>query len=71
MINLYMKNKYANLDIMIRFIKRHDLLKQDIKKITNISRINKNICLYTLPKTDICLYNPPKTDIYQYTPPNK
>ena len=60
MVNLYMKNKYTNLAIMIRFIKRHDLLKQDIKKITNVSQLNKNICLYTPPKTDICLYTPYK-----------
>lgn len=66
-----MKNKYINLAIMIRFIKHHDLLKQDINKITKVSQINKDICLYTPPKTDICLYNPPKTDIYQYTPSNK
>ena len=59
MVNLYMKNKYTNLAIMIRFIKRHDLLKQNIKTITNVSQINKDICLYTPPKTDICLYTPP------------
>ena len=53
-----MKNKYANLAIMIRFIKRHDLLKQNI---TNVSQTNK----------DICLYNPPKKDICRYTSPNK
>ena len=56
-----MKNKYANLAIMIRFIKRHDLLKQNIKTITNVSQTNK----------DICLYNPPKKDICRYTSPNK
>jgi len=61
MVNLYMKNKYANLAIMIRFIKRHDLLKQNIKTITNVSQTNK----------DICLYNPPKKDICRYTSPNK
>jgi len=61
MVNLYMKNKYTNLAIMIRFIKRHDLLKQNIKTIINVSQLNK----------DICLYNPPKTDIYLYTPPKK
>ena len=55
-----MKNKYINLAIMIRFIKRHDLLKQNIKTITNVSKINKDICLYTPPKTNICLYTPPK-----------
>lgn len=55
-----MKNKYANLAIMIRFTKRHDLLKQNIKLITKVSQLNKDICLYTPPKTDICLYTPPK-----------
>ena len=66
-----MKNKYANLAIMIRFTKRHDLLKQNIKLITKVSQLNKDICLYNPPKTDICLYNPPKTDICLYTPPKK
>ena len=55
-----MKNKYANLAIMIRFTKRHVLLKQNIKLITKVSQLNKDICLYTPPKTDICLYTPPK-----------
>jgi len=68
MVNLYMKNKYANLAIMIRFTKRHDLLKQNMKTITNVSQINKDICLYTPPITDICLYTPPITDICLYTP---
>ena len=54
-----MKNKYANLAIMIRFIKRHDLLKQNMKTITNVLQIKTDICLYTPPKTDICLYTPP------------
>ena len=53
-----MKNKYTNLAIMIRFTKRHDLLKQNMKTITNVSQINKDICLYTPPITDICLYTP-------------
>ena len=59
-----MKNKYTNLAIMIRFTKRHDLLKQNMKTITNVSQINKDICLYTPPKTDIYRYTPPKKEIY-------
>ena len=56
MVNLYMKNKYANLAIMIRFIKRHNLLKQSIKTTTNLSQINKDICLYKSPEKLLQIY---------------